>query len=373
MAHVALSGARVTTALYALSLHASEFTVGTLIALFAFFPMLFSVSLGRLIDRIGVRKPMMCGVLAIALGCLIPAVIGGLPVLYLSGMLIGTGFTAIHIGSQHTTGAMSTNETRSARFSGLSLGFSTSSFFGPIIAGVVIDHAHYKIAFAVFCGVAAIALIILARSNWDRVHVLPHGLKRKSGSPLELLRDRDMRRIYLVGILLAAAWDLFTFVTPIQGSRLGFSASTIGLILGVFSLATFTVRLIMPWLARRFTEWHILTGALLLAVASYALIPFMQQPWSMMMVAAGLGLALGSSQPNVLALLHNAAPAGRGGEAIGIRATMGNGCQFILPIAFGAAGATLGLFAVFWGMAAMIGVGIPIAWRKAFVKIGGRQ
>jgi hypothetical protein len=99
----------------------------------------------------------------------------------------------------------------------------------------------------------------------------------------------------------------------------------------------------------------------------------MQQPWSMMMVAAGLGLALGSSQPNVLALLHNAAPAGRGGEAIGIRATMGNGCQFILPIAFGAAGATLGLFAVFWGMAAMIGVGIPIAWRKAFVKIGGRQ
>ena len=82
-------------------------------------------------------------------------------------------------------------------------------------------------------------------------------------------------------------------------------------------------------------------------------------------VAAGLGLALGTGQPNVLALLHQCAPPGRGAEAIGIRATIGNASSAMLPLAFGAAGATLGLFAVFWGLGALIACGIPLAARKA--------
>jgi hypothetical protein len=37
-----------------------------------------------------------------------------------------------------------------------------------------------------------------------------------------------------------------------------------------------------------------------------------------------------------------------------------------LPLAFGGAGAALGLTVVFWGMTAMIGAGLPIAWRKTY-------
>ena len=74
-AHVALGAARVTTALYALSLHASPFTVGTLIALFAVFPMLLAVPMGRVIDRIGVRKPLMAGCLLASLGVVLAATV----------------------------------------------------------------------------------------------------------------------------------------------------------------------------------------------------------------------------------------------------------------------------------------------------------
>jgi hypothetical protein len=83
-----------------------------------------------------------------------------------------------------------------------------------------------------------------------------------------------------------------------------------------------------------------------------------------MVIAAILGLAVGSSQPNMLALLHHAAPAGRAAEAVGVRVTIGNACQVVLPLAFGGAGAALGLPAVFWAMSAMIGAGVPLAWRK---------
>jgi MFS family permease len=365
-AHMALAGSRVTTALYALSLRASETTVGLLIALFALFPMFFAVPMGRLIDRAGVRKPMLCGCLAMAAGCAMPGMIGGLPLLYAAVMLIGTGFMAIHIGSQHAVGAMSTAEMRSSNFSWLALGYSISSFCGPVLAGFLIDQASFSATYLVCSGSAVLALGLVALKNPDDKAPSSRTGTGKAGSPLELLRDRELRHIYLIGILLAAAWDLFIFVTPIQGSKLGFSASTIGLILGAFSAATFTVRLAMPGLRRRFTEWQILTGALLLAAASYGLIPFMRHAASMMAVAALLGLALGSSQPNVLALLHHAAPAGRGGEAIGIRTTIGNASQVILPLAFGVAGTALGFFAVFWGIGVMIGAGVPLAWRKAY-------
>ncbi|WP_161603779.1 MFS transporter [Noviherbaspirillum massiliense] len=367
-AHIALAGARITTSLYALSLHAPESTIGVLIALFSLFPMLFGVTAGRLVDRIGIATPVTCACVAITAGCALPVFISGLPVLYLATLFIGTGFMVTQVASQHTVGAMSTLENRSSNFSWLALGYSVSGFCGPVIAGFVIDHARHRISYLVFCGFALAALSVAVFGRLRTIQPAAHAQPRQKGGMLELLRDAELRRIYLIGILLSGAWDLFTFVTPIHGSHLGLSASAIGLILGCFAVATFSVRLAMPWISRRCTEWQVLSGALILAVCCYAIFPFMRQPAALMAVAAVLGLAVGSSQPNMLALLHHCAPPGRAGEAVGIRVTMGNAGQVILPLVFGAAGATLGLPVVFLAMSAMIGSGVPIAWRKASTK-----
>ncbi|HMP61559.1 MAG TPA: hypothetical protein PKA17_00360, partial [Phenylobacterium sp.] len=53
-------------------------------------------------------------------------------------------------------------------------------------------------------------------------------------------------RAFIASAVLSMAWDLFTFVTPIHGTRAGLSASTIGLILGAFGAAIFVVRLLLP-------------------------------------------------------------------------------------------------------------------------------
>ena len=360
-----LSGARVTTALYALSMQGSEFSVGLLIGLIAFFPMWLAIPLGRFSDRAGVVKPMAIGCTAILLGCGLPALVPGTGVLYASVILFGTGFTCVHIAVQHAVGLQSTAENRSANFSWLSAGFSTSSFIGPVLAGLLIDHASYALAYAAFAlsGAAGLALVLLgAIRSLPRQPPVP---RRERGSAFSLLLDKNLKRIYFIGILLAAAWDLFIFVIPLHGARLGFSASTIGVILGTFAVATFAVRLGMPMMARRYSEWQLLAGALVMATLCYMLLPFMRQPLAIMTVSAALGVALGATQPNVLALLHQCSPPGRGGEAIGIRALIGNASQSLLPVAFGGAGAALGIFGVFWGIAVMISAGIPVAWRQA--------
>jgi hypothetical protein len=101
------------------------------------------------------------------------------------------------------------------------------------------------------------------------------------------------------------------------------------------------------------------------AALCYVLLPFAQQPLTMAAAAFALGLALGSGQPNVLALLHSGAPSGRGAEAIAIRASLGNLSSVSLPLAYGAMGAVLGPFAVFWGLGALITFAIPVAARRA--------
>ncbi|MFD2273522.1 MFS transporter [Undibacterium arcticum] len=129
IAHIAMNGARITTTLYALSLQASQLAVGTLVAVFGLFPVLCAVPMGRLIDRVGITRPMLGGCLAMGVGCVLPTLTSGLPWLYLSSMLVGTGFVTIQIASQHTVGVMSTMHNRSTNFSWLALGYSISSFF----------------------------------------------------------------------------------------------------------------------------------------------------------------------------------------------------------------------------------------------------
>lgn len=364
-AHVALGAARVTTTLYALSLHASEFTVGTLIALFAVFPMLLAVGMGRIIDRVGVQQPLRAGGAIASVGVLVAASVKSIAALYVAAILIGTGFMAIFIATQHAVGSLLANENKATGYSKLSVGFSISSFVGPLVAGFTIDHEGHANAY-IACGIFTLLSFAIASSG--ALRALPEqstSQPHAKGSPLQLLRNRELRGVYFVGITLAAAWDMFTFTIPIHGTQLGFSASTIGMILATFSAATFVVRIAMPGIVRRYHEWQVLTGALAAAALVYLLLPFMQQPLSMAATAFALGLALGSGQPNVLALLHIGAPPGRGAEAIAIRASLGNLSAVSLPLAYGAAGATLGLFAVFWGLGAMIAIAVPVAARRA--------
>ena len=57
---------------------------------------------------------------------------------------------------------------------------------------------------------------------------------------------------------------MHAFLVPVLGHERGFSASTIGLVLGVFALAVAAVRLVIPLLAHRLREGQVLAGAMLL-------------------------------------------------------------------------------------------------------------
>lgn len=364
LTHTVLTGGRVLVSLYALSLGAGATTVGLVVGLFAFVPMLAGIKLGRLLDRVGLFPVLLWGAVALATGAALPFVLPGLPTLVPAGILIGTGHLMCQVAGQHAVGLSSTDANRASHFGHLASAYSIASFAGPMSVGFAIEAFGHRATFALMLGVMACALALLASRTLHLPDHQPPPAHKPAGSPLELLVDPRIRAILTVAILQSSAWDIYVFVVPLLGTRLGFTPSTIGMILAAFALATLVIRVLMPWLRRHLREWQVLRIALAFAAVGYLLLPFIDRPWMYFAMSVLFGLNLGAGQPNLLALLHLAAPPGRGGEALGLRATIANANQLLLPLSFGPASGLIGMKALFWTFATMLGYGVHVSTRE---------
>lgn len=362
--HLAFAGSRVTLSLYALHLQASAMTVGILISLLAAVPLLFSVGWGRSIDRIGVRTPMLIGAGAVLGATLLAALLPRLEVLFIVSAVVGSGFMLVHICVNQVAGLVGEPADRARNFSLLALAFSTSGFLGPMVSGFAIDLVGHRMTFLLLGVSAAVAILLML---WRPIRLRPvhgaaaaHDRKRVA----DLFRIRNLRRTFVASAVLSMAWDLFTFVTPIHGTRLGLSASVIGLILGCFGGAIFAVRLLLPLVVHRLGEWPMLIGGMLATGAAMTVFPLLDSVPLLMATAFVLGLAIGGTQPMIMALLYNTAPPGRGGEVVGVRTFLLNLTQSGIPLLFGIVGSAMGMTPVFWAMAAALLLGAAYTGRR---------
>lgn len=370
LAHMGLVSARMTASLYALDNKTSTFTVGVILAMFSLAPMLISMTAGRWLDAVGPWRPTLVGLLLMLVGMLLPALFpyatADVAPLMVSSALVGSGCMLAMLAVQHVVGERADPNNRPAAFSLFALGASISGFIGPVASGALIDAFGYRATFAVLVVEVLLALAMLwaNRELLPAREVPPKPIEVRH--PLDLLKHAELRRVMIATSLIAMSWDLQTFVIPVLGTRVGLSASQIGLVLGSFAIATFVIRLAMPRLARRFNEWQVLTFTLFTASASFAVFPFFTSLAPLMGVAFLLGLGLGAAQPNIMSLVHSRSPAGRVGEALGLRSTIISSSQVVLPLVFGAFGAVLGAAAMFWSMALIVGVGgsAALRWRK---------
>lgn len=364
LAHAGFTGGRLSISLTALSMGATPLTVGILMSLVAALPMVLAVRAGRLVDRIGVRYPMIGAVALLGLSVVVPAAFPGFPALYVAAAGSGIAFMFFHISIQHTVGEGSTEAQRRDNFGWLSLGFSISNFVGPFVAGFAIDLYGQRTTFVTMSLFAFAAFVLLAVGRGHFRHT-PHASRGDAeGGALALLRNDELRRVFVVTGMLASAWDLFVFAVPIYGHSIHLNASTIGLILASFAAATFTVRLALPWISRHVREWTMITATFCVACVAYALFPTMRTVPLLSMIAFLLGLGLGATQPSIMSLIYATAPAGRSGEAVGLRSVVLNASSTFLPLAFGGVGDALGMLPVFWTMAVALAGGGVIANRR---------
>jgi len=340
-------GSKVAIALFALELGAGAGAVGVLAALFATFPLLLAVHAGRLSDRFGVRMPIVFGSLTMAAGLGIAFFTRSVSWLFLCPALIGLGHIFFHVSIHNLVGSLGTDAARTRNFSTFALGSSVAAFIGPSLAGFAIDLAGFRTTFLILGCVSALSgLFVLLHRRLIPRHVRREA-EESGRSTFDLLAIPGLRRTLIMSGVTLTGIELFNFYLPIYGRSIGLSASAIGIILSSYAVAGFIVRSVMHRLAQRYTEVGVLTGSLFVAALTYFALPALAAGWLLAAAAFSLGLALGSAQPLTIILTYNHAPAGRSGEALGMRIMANKVTQIAVPLAFGGFGAAMGAIPVF--------------------------
>jgi len=359
--HACMTGMRMAAPLLALRQGSSAAMVGVLLALFALTQVFLALPAGRYADKHGLKRPVMLSVLSSSLGAVMAAIWPVFPVLCVSALLSGGATGVAIIALQRHVGRLSrdVNEMRLS-YSWLAIGPAISNFVGPLVAGVVIDVSGFSAAFALLAVFPWFAWFAVRREL--PMPASEQAVQDPAKRAWDLLGEPGFRRLLIVNWFLSASWDMHTFVVPLLGHERGLSASAIGAILGGFALCAALIRVVLPWLTKRWQEWQVITLAMLFTCLLLALYPMAQAAWAMGMMSALLGLSLGSVQPMVMSSLHQLLPPDRQGEGLGLRLLLINASSVAMPLVFGSLGAWLGVAAVFWCGAATVGAGSRLAW-----------
>ncbi len=366
--HSAMAGLRMTAPLQALHQGYSAWAVGVLLALFAAAAVFTALRAGRLADRWGYHRPVYLAALLSAGGCLLALgstfFSGSLEfcMLGLAALAAGAGANTGMLTILRTAGMAAKNNTERVRvFSWLGVAPSFSNVIGPVAAGFTIDALGFGAAYALLF-LLPLATLVSARYV-PRLPRQKQAPRTEGRAAWDLLAAPSFKRLLVVNWLLSMCWDVHTFAVPVLGHERGFSASTIGLILGTFTASVTAIRIVIPWLAHRLNENTVLRVAMLGAGMVFVLYPLAPNALAMAGLAVLLGLTLGSVQPMVMAMLHHITPDQRHGEALALRSMALNASSTAMPLLFGATGTLVGAAVLFWVVGGAVSGGSWLAKR----------
>ncbi|MFM9970634.1 MAG: MFS transporter [Burkholderiales bacterium] len=357
--HAVQVGGRLAVMLYAVHLSASPATVGLLSALFNLINIFTSVQVGRWIDKSGSRVPMFIGTMMIAVGTGLICIWPSLTALFVASVVIGSAHNLVFIAQQRLAGQYGNAEDRIKNFSVISLGQSAAGTLGPVAAGFAIEHAGYTETFLMFTLIGAAPLVLLIFGMLPYPPGAPPRARtaERKVPTRELLREPKLRAMYIVALLASSTWSIVTFLIPLYGTKIGLGASTIGIIIGAFSIATVVIRVVLPWMSRHISSWQMLIGSLIVSGVTMGLMPAFSSVLALTVLAVCIGFGLGLTGPISQALLHDLSPPDRIGELLGLRVTLLNASHAGVPIISGAVGAAIGVGPVFWVVAACLFAG----------------
>ncbi len=359
------TASRFTVFLCAAQSGASPAMVGLLAALFAGVGAIASVPAGRAIDRSGTKKPLLLSAAMLAVAVSLGVFWRELPMLFVIVILGGLAHNTMIIAFQRLAGDLAAPSERAQSFGMMGFGFSISILAAPVIAGFAIDHVGFSGTFLLFtlipvCSFAMVWMDMLPWSPGTRARPeRPTGEASVRSGTLGLLRAPKLKPLWICGAVFESGWMAFGFLLPILGTRLGFSASKIGLIAGTAGLLLFFTRGSLTPLLRHFTPWQLIVAGLALSGVGFTGMAMTHEFLWMAVASALIGIGQGTSSPMMSALIYERAPSHETGEAMALRTLVANASQGSMPLVAGALSSVIGIAPVF----GMVAVGLfGTAW-----------
>ena len=356
---IVTQASRMALSLYALQLGAQPATIGILAAAFSAFPLMLSVAAGKLADRYGARRPLIFGSVGTAGALLVPYFIHSIPAVYGAALLSGLAFAVYMVAQQNLIGLLSTPENRAQCYGTYSVMVSASNFLGPLFAGFSIDNFGHVPTFLYVALLSVLPALLLL--IWGGV--LPGGVKHaaRGGRVRDTLAEPGVLSLLATSSLVQATLDMFGFYMPVYLHGLGFSASRIGVVLSMAAVSAVIVRLVMSRLMKRFRSEQLLVGSVLLVALTFVAVPLCKSIALLALLGFTFGLGFGCCQPIMMMMMFSRSSKGRSGEAMGVRLTVNHLTRVVAPMVFGFIASGLGLAAIFWISAGLLGAGAALS------------
>ena len=355
LTHISFKGSKVLMSLFAIELGANPLVIGVLFAMYSLFPVFLSVYAGKVSDRFGFRLPMIFGASGLAGGLLLPFLYPELTAMFLAVTLMGVFYIFFVVAVQHLIGSFGEGAERTRNYSFFSVTVGVTALLGPTTAGFCIDAIGHRSTYLVLAAMPVIPVLVLLLMGRYLPQVQAQPERRTGRRVADLISNAPLRRVLITAGIMETGNELVNFLLPIYGHSIGLSASQIGIVMGAYAMALLGVRAAMPTLVRLSSEERVLSGSMLLAATVCVGFPLAGSFWPMFAMAFLLGLGLGSGGPLSMVLSYNRSPAGRAGEAIGLRQTVNKTAEVVMPLVYGWISTALGMLPVFWLGAALLG------------------
>jgi predicted MFS family arabinose efflux permease len=174
--------------------------------------------------------------------------------------------------------------------------------------------------------------------------------------------------LLLASSMSQSGLDIFQIYLPVYGIQNGLSASEIGVVLAFAAVGGFAARIMLTRMIAWSNEETVLAYALLIGGVGVAAVPLFHSTVLLAFIALVFGFGINCTQPITISLLYMRSPGGRSGEALGLRFTTDNAARLAVPGIFGVLATALGLGAVFWICALLLGGGGWLCLRDAVKK-----
>jgi MFS family permease len=365
---ITIAGSRPLIPLYARDLGASHAEIGIIVALFSFLPLFLSIKAGKIIDRIGVRSPLILGILFGSLSMLVLAVFNNLVGIYISQIFSGLAQLIFVLSIQAYAGQFSKSKLREYFISVFSIAVAAGSFVGPLISGGLSDLLSNTYAFFILGFVILLAVpssFLLRKLQVKKLEPSDQGEKENS---FKLLRIQDLRKAVLVSSLVLLAKDAYIAFFPLLATEKGVSTLAIGVIISLNAAAGILIRSILPWVVRRLKRNVIITISIVVAGIIYIINPFVDSVIGLSILAFVLGFCSGIGQPLSIFSTISSLPQDRVAEGLGLRLMFNKLTQIIAPLSLGAVSGMAGMSGVFYVCGAFIMAGSLNPDRSLFKK-----
>jgi MFS family permease len=309
--------------LLAETMGAGPSTIGFIVGAFSLVAVFLSIPLGGLVDRFGVKRFLLFGVICNILNAVILIHADTIPELIISQLIAGIAFLLYVIASQAFFSRLPDSSRREKGFGWLSFGAAAGQSVGPILGGVLVDRFDYQAAFWVVLALSSAGLVLLGLKDTkeSKPTKSSYNLVQDARQAGVLAVDPRMLMILIFTFAVVFAANLRASFLPVLFRTEGLTEIGVGFLISIFSVMSTSVRLIFGRLLDIFDRKRILAVSMLAVIVAVGLLPWISSVAGFAILVSIFGLGFGMTQPLSMVMTADLTDPNESGLAMGLRFT----------------------------------------------------